>query len=65
MACIDFMELVVDDTIALEGNQSFTICVGDSTAMVTILDDDGERERVINYSGAALLFALFFNSSYD
>ena len=41
--CTDFMDLVVDDSIALEGNQSFTICVGDSSAWVTILDDDGEN----------------------
>ena len=39
--CTDFMDLVVDDSIALEGNQSFTICVGNSTAWVTIIDDDG------------------------
>ena len=42
-ACIDFMDLVVDDSIALEGDQSFTICVGNSTAMVVILDDDSKR----------------------
>ena len=42
VACIDFMNLVVDDDIALEGNQSFTVCVGNSTAMVIITDDDGE-----------------------
>ena len=42
MACIDFTDLVVDDNIALEGDQNFTICVGDSSAWVTIVDDDGE-----------------------
>ena len=42
MACIDFTGLVVDDDIALEGDQSFIICVGDSTAMVVIIDDDSE-----------------------
>ena len=47
MACIDFMNLVVDDDIALEGNQSFTICVGNSTAMVTIIDDDGEYNIIM------------------
>ena len=40
MACTDFTNLVVDDDI-LEGEESFTICVGDSTSMVTIIDDDG------------------------
>ena len=41
-ACIDFTDLVVDDDIALEGDQAFTIVVGNSMAMVTIIDDDGE-----------------------
>ena len=41
-ACIDFTDLVVDDDIALEGNEAFTIKVGRSNAMVTIIDDDGE-----------------------
>jgi len=41
-ACIDFTDLVVDDTIAVEGNQAFTIIVGSSMAMVTIIDDDGK-----------------------
>ena len=40
MACTDFTNLVVDDDI-LEEEESFTICVGDSTSMVTIIDDDG------------------------
>ncbi|CAI8024993.1 Extracellular matrix protein FRAS1, partial [Geodia barretti] len=40
MACIDFTGLVVDDNIALEGDQSFTISVGGSTSMVVIVDDD-------------------------
>ena len=31
---------MVDDNIALEGSQSFTIVVGSSTAMVNIIDDD-------------------------
>ena len=44
-ACIDFTNLVVDDTIALEGNEAFTIIVGTSMAMVTIIDDDGEQIR--------------------
>ena len=41
-ACIDFASLVVDDEIALEGDQCFKITIGDSMANVTILDDDGE-----------------------
>ena len=40
-ACIDFTNLVVDDNIALEEDQSFTITVGSSTSMVVIIDDDG------------------------
>ena len=41
-ACIDFTDLVVDDAIALEGTQSFTIVIGTSTAMVNIIDDDSQ-----------------------
>ena len=40
-ACIDFTDLVLDDNVALEGDEAFTILVGDSMAMVTIIDDDG------------------------
>ena len=40
-ACIDFTNLVVDDKIALEGLEAFTIVIGSSVAMVTIVDDDG------------------------
>ena len=40
-ACIDFRDLVVDDNVALEGDEAFTIRVGGSMAMVTIIDDDG------------------------
>ena len=43
MACIDFTDLVVDDTIALEGLQNFTICVGGSASWVVIVDDDSEE----------------------
>ena len=39
-ACIDFSNLVVDDNIALEGVEAFTIVIGSSMAMVTIVDDD-------------------------
>ena len=45
--CTDFTDLVVDDSVALEGNQSFTIVVGSSTAMVNIIDDDG---KIFNFS---------------
>ena len=41
-ACIDFTNLVVNDNIALEGIEAFTIIVESSMAMVTIIDDDGE-----------------------
>ena len=44
-ACIDFTSLVVDDTIALEGMEAFTIIVETLMAMVTIIDDDGEQIR--------------------
>lgn len=42
------MVLVVDDNVALEGNEAFTILIGPSVtetssmAMVNIVDDDGE-----------------------
>ena len=39
--CIDFTNVVIDDNVGLEGNENFTILVGDSMAMVTIIDDDG------------------------
>ena len=42
VACMDFTSLIVDDNIALEGDEVFTIQVGKSVAMVTISDDDGE-----------------------
>ena len=42
-ACIDFTDLVVDDSVALEGDEAFTILVGDSMAIVNIIDDDGEQ----------------------
>ena len=43
-ACTDFTDLVVDDDIALEGDQNFTILVDGSMAMVTIIDDDCESQ---------------------
>ena len=41
-ACIDFTDIVVDDVIANEGDQSFIVSVGNSTAMIVIVDDDSE-----------------------
>ena len=43
--CTNFEALVVDDTIALEGDEAFTIRVDGSMAMVTIIDDDGKYKR--------------------
>ena len=43
--CIDFTDLVVNDNIALEGNENFTIRIGSSMAMVTIMDDDGKLKK--------------------
>ena len=42
--CIDFEDLVVDDNVALEGDEAFAIMISGTSAMamVTILDDDGE-----------------------
>ena len=47
-ACTDFTDLVIDDSIALEGDQTFTILVGNSMAMVTIVDNDGEFYTTIS-----------------
>ena len=47
MACIDFTDLVVDDNVALEGLEAFTILVGNSMAMVTIIDDDRESSIAV------------------
>ena len=41
MSCINFTKLVVDDDVAVEGDESFAIVIGSSMAMVTIIDDDG------------------------
>ena len=43
-ACIDFTNLVVDDDLASEGDEAFTISIreNDEMAMVVILDDDGK-----------------------
>ena len=61
MACIDFTDLVVDDTIALEGLQNFTICVGDSSSMVVIVDDDSEI--YITFSTTTIHMLCFINHS--
>ena len=45
--CIEFLNLIVDDNIALEGDEEFTIIVGSSTATVLIEDDDGTLEMFI------------------
>lgn len=41
-AYINFTEIVVDDDIALEGDEYFKIMIGHSMANVTIIDDDSE-----------------------
>ena len=43
--CTNFEALVVDDTVAVEGDEAFTIQVDSSMAMVTIIDDDGKYKR--------------------
>ena len=40
-ACINFSDLIVDDNIAREGNETFTIFIGSFMATITIVDDDG------------------------
>ena len=44
IGCINFTSLVLDDNIALEGNESFIIKLESSSAVVTIIDDDGEYQ---------------------
>ena len=43
-SCIDFTDLIVNDDIGLEGDESFTIIIDGTPAMsmVTITEDDGE-----------------------
>ena len=43
-ACIDFTDLVVDDSLAAEGVEAFAISIRGhgEMAMVTIIDDDGK-----------------------
>ena len=45
--CTNFLELVVDDDVAAEGDELFTIVVGSSMAMVIIVDDDGMQNDFI------------------
>ena len=40
--CTNFLDLVVDDDVAVEGDEAFTIVVNSSMAMVIIVDDDGK-----------------------
>ena len=49
VGCTDFLALVVDDDLALEGNEAFNIMIGGtgSTTMVTILDDDGRSLELL------------------
>ena len=58
MTCIDFTDLVVDDNVALEGDEAFAIMIlGTSAmAMVTILDDDGECIFMFEYSCCSPVF---------
>ena len=39
--CTYFTELIVDDEVAAEGDEEFTIVIGSSMATVKIIDDDG------------------------
>ena len=58
-ACIDFTDLVVDDDIALEGTQSFTIVIGTSTAMVNIIDDDSQFTHTHMHTHTTNLLCVF------
>ena len=58
-ACIDFTDLVVDDDIALEGTQSFTIVIGTSTAMVNIIDDDSQFTHTHMHTHTPDLICVF------
>ena len=44
VSCIDFTDIIVNDDIGLEGEESFTIIIDGTPAMsmVTITEDDGE-----------------------
>ena len=46
-ACTDFFGLVVDDNIASEGDEAFTIVIYSSMAIVTIVDDDGTYNSTV------------------
>ena len=49
--CIDFTLLVVDDTVALEGNETFIITIENTSAMamVNIIDDDGNLSYKLEF----------------
>ena len=54
--CTNFLDLVVDDNLAFEGNEEFNIVVGISKALVTIVDDDGMCE--LFYSRINIFFNI-------
>ena len=45
--CTDFTNLVVNDNLGLEGDESFTILIGGAMAMVTITENDRELINLI------------------
>ena len=49
--CIDFTLLVVDDNVALEGNETFIITIESTSAMamVNIIDDDGNLSYILRF----------------
>ena len=49
VSCIDFTDIIVNDDIGLEGDESFTIIIDGTPAMsmVTITEDDGESFLII------------------
>ena len=57
-ACIDFTDLVIDDSLAFEGVEAFAISIRGhgEMAMVTILDDDGK------FAISSVLHVLLFDS---
>ena len=59
-ACIDFTDLVVNDNIAVEGDEAFQIVIEGTSAiaMVTIIDDDGKN------SLATVAFLRMFQVPY-
>ena len=57
VSCIDFTDLIVNDDIALEGDEAFSLFIVDTPAMamVTIIDDDG---KLVNFV-TTLMIVLF------